>query len=184
MSYIVKSIPKKADGCGAPIAKQAMVTIIPVDVITAEPTRELGDPNLTGDYTLSADGKAINVYGTQKTIEVLSAMEGEVDGKGFKNGVKFDHPGDTAAIRGFVEKYANKGVVAIVTECDGAGKKQTVCGRVCNPLFLTVEPTLNGEATKRTLTFQQEQVDMFGPAYYSGKEVTVAENETYTNESA
>lgn len=184
MSYVVKSIPKKADGCGAPIAKQAMVTIIPVDVLSAEPTRVCGDPNMSGDFTFTADGKALNIYATQKTIEILSPMEGEVDAKGFKCGVKFDHPGDNATIRGFVEQYKNKGVIAVVTECSGSGKRQTVCGRICNPLSLLVEPTLNGESTKRTLTFQQEQVDEFGPGYYSGAEIPVAENETYETESA
>ena len=74
------------------------------------------------------------------------------------------------AVKNFLEVFKNKGVIAIVTECDGtASGRPQIIGRVCNPLRLSVETTMNNEATKRTLTWQQAINDKFLAGEYSGE---------------
>ena len=124
--------------------------------VASEPTREVGNCVVTGDLTLKTGAKAISIYATASTIQVTEELSGDPDAEGIKTGIVFDHPGNSVAIKNFIEIFKNRGVIAIVQECDGttAGRPQ-IMGRVCNPLRLSLETKMDAEATKRTLTSKQ-----------------------------
>ncbi|MBR4299859.1 MAG: hypothetical protein IKT59_09125 [Bacteroidales bacterium] len=175
MAYKKVSIPKNGDGAGSPAPKSSDIVIIDVEDIVTEPTRTLGDPNMTGNFELNESAEAVTIYGTPSTINLTEEYGGDPDARGVKQGVAFSHPGNSSEIKGFIEKYMNKGVVILVKECDGTAEgKVEAYGSKCNPLFLSVERTDSNEARKRTLTFKQELNDKFLPGTYSGEMPKVA----------
>lgn len=185
MAYVKVSIPKNSDGAGCAVAKSCDITIMDVADITAEPTREVGNTALVGDYTLSADAKAMTIYGTPTTISETEEYSGDLDARGVKQGVEFEHPGDSVAVKNFIEAYMNRGVVILVKECDGSAEGRVQAfGDKCNPLYMSVERTGNNEANKRKFTFKQELSGKFLPGDYSGKMPAVAGEAAATNETA
>lgn len=182
-NYKKISIPKNGDGAGCATAKFSEIIIIDVDDIKTEPTRTVGDTSMVGDYELVEGAKAVSIYATPSSIEYIEEPAGEADARGVKNGIAFEHPGNSKEIKGFNEAYMNRGVVAIVKECDGSatGRSQSF-GSKCNPLFLTTESTNNKEATKRKFTFKQEVTDKFLAGDYSGAEPPLADKPTTTGQ--
>ena len=179
MSYTKVSIPKSSANAGAPIPKDPTLILVDVDDVKTEPTRSAGDVNLEGDLELNTDAKAIGLYLTPSSIAITEEISGEDDGKGFIKGVEGSHPGDTADIRSFVEASANKGFIALVKDCDGTSAgRWTYVGSKCNPVQLSLETTLNNEATKRKLTFKQGMADSFMPGLYSGAIPEIADAST------
>lgn len=177
--YKKVSIPKAGDGAGSAAIKDPTIILIDVDDITAEPTREHGNVNLTGNVTLASGAEGIGIYATPSSIELTEEYSGEADARGIMQGVKFDHPGNSTSIKNFVEGCLNRGFVALVKECDGTSSGRThYVGSKCNPLFLTPETTNTKEATKRTLTFKQEIAGRYLPGEYNGTMPTLAEAET------
>ena len=183
--YKEVSIPKNGDGAGCPSPKSSDIILIDVDDIISEPTREIGNTTATGDITLAEGAKAVCIYGTPKSVTLTEEFSGEADAKGVKSGVEFEHPGNSKEIKNHVEAFMNKGVVALVKECNGtaAGRVQLI-GSKCNPLFLTVENTNTSEATKRKFTWKQELLDKFLPADYEGKMPELADAASAVSEGA
>lgn len=174
--YKKVSIPKAGDGAGCPVAKSSDIIIVDVDDIKTEPTREVGNPNMEGDLELAESATAIAIYGTPSTISDTEEYSGDPDARGVKLGVEFEHPGDSAAIKGFAEVFLNKGVVILLKECDGsANGKVKYLGSKCNPLFMTAERTGNNEANKRKFTFAQELPGKFLAGEYSGAMPPIAD---------
>ena len=183
--YTKVSIPKNGDGAGCPAAKSSEIIIIDVDDVKTEPTREVGNPAMTGDIELETSAKAVSIYGTPSTIEESEEYSGDADARGVKSGVAFEHPGNSAAVKGFTEAFMNKGVIILVKECDGtAGGRVQYFGIKCNPLFLSVERTGNNTANKRKFTFKQELPSKFLPGDYSGQIPEVAAAATTSSEGA
>lgn len=183
--YKKVSIPKSGDGAGCPVAKSSDVIIIDVEDIKTEPTRAVGDPTMTGDLELEEGAKAVAIYGTPSTITENEEYSGDPDARGVKQGFEFEHPGDSAAIKGFIEAFLNKGVVILSKECDGSSAGRVKCyGSKCNPLFLTPERTGNNEANKRRLTFAQELPGKFLAGEYSGAMPPIAEAAAAASEGA
>lgn len=183
--YTKVSIPKVGDGAGCPVAKSSEIIIIDVDDVKTEPTREVGNPAMTGDLELETSAKAISIYGTPTTIEESEEYSGDADARGVKSGVAFEHPGNSVAVKGFTEAFMNKGVIILVKECDGtAGGRVQYFGSKCNPLFLSVERTGNNTANKRKFTFKQELPSKFLPGDYSGQLPEVAAEATASSEGA
>lgn len=175
MSYTKVSIPKNGDGAGCPTAKASEIIIIDVADIKAEPTRTVGSPAMVGDFELNEGASAVSIYATPSSIDLPEEYSGEADARGVKQGVSFEHPGNSVEIKGFTEAYMNRGVIIHVKECDGSASGRTqVFGSKCNPLFMTVESTNNKDATKRKFTFKQEINDKFLPGDYSGAAVAIA----------
>ena len=174
--YTKVSIPKNGDGAGCPVPKSSNIIIIDVEDIKTEPTREVGNTALKGDLELETDAKAVAIYATPTTISETEEFSGDADARGVKQGLEFEHPGNSPAVKGFSEAFMNRGVVILVTDCDGtaAGRTQ-MFGRKCNPLFMSTERTGNNEANKRKFTFKQELNDKFLPGDYSGAMPAVAE---------
>ncbi len=183
--YTKVSIPKNGDGAGCAVSRSSDIIIVDVDDIKTEPTREVGNPAMKGDLELNEEAKAVVIYGTPTTIEETEEYSGDADARGVKQGVAFEHPGNSSAIKGFTEAFMNKGVVILVKECDGtANGKVQMFGRKCNPLFLSAERTGNNEANKRKFTFKQELNDKFLPGDYSGAMPAVADAAKAASETA
>lgn len=176
MAYVKSSIPRPGDGAGCAATRKSQIILVDVEDVETEPTREVGNCNVTGDLTLKAEAKAISIYATASSIQVTEELSGDPDAEGIKTGVVFDHPGNSVAIKNFIEVFKNRGVIAIVQECDGtdSGRPQ-IMGRVCNPLRLSLETKMDGEATKRALIWKQALPDKFLAGEYSGKMPAVAE---------
>ena len=171
--YTKVSIPKASAGAGAPLPKNPDIILIDVDDVTAEPTRSHGDTALSGDFTLKQGAKAVKIYATPTMIAPGFEVSGEADAKGFTKKLEFTHPGDDKAVNDFIEANVNKGLIALVGNCDNGTRK--VYGSKCNPLYLGVEPTLNNEATNHKMTLQQAMADAFLPGIYTGADVPVAD---------
>lgn len=167
--YKKVSISKNGDGAGCPVPKSSDIIIMDVEDVSMEPTRSVGNVALVGDYKMKEGAKAVTIYGTPSTIDLTEEYTGEADARGVKQGVSYEHPGNSAAVKNHIEAYLNKGVIILVKECDGsaAGRVQAF-GTKCNPLFLSVETTNNKESNKRKFTWKQELVDKFLPGDYKG----------------
>ena len=173
--YTKVSIPKAGDGAGSAAIKDPNIILVDVDDILTEPTRSHGDVALTGDITLKEGAKAIGIYATPSTIEMTEEYSGDPDARGVMQGVKFDHPGNSVAIKNFTEANLNRGFVALVKECDGTSTgRMHYVGSKCNPLSITPETTNTKDAQKRTFTFKQEIAGRFLPGEYSGAIPTLA----------
>lgn len=181
MTYVKVSIPKASAGAGAPLPKNPLITIIDVDDVESEPTRSHGNTAMTGNFTLKTGAKALNIYATPTTIAPGYEVSGDADAKGFIKRLEFTHPGDDKAVNDFLEAFANKGMIALVGNCSDGTKK--VYGSVCNPLYLSSEPTLNNEATNHRITLQQAMADAFLPGIYSGEAVAIAEDASESAET-
>ena len=169
MAYVKSSIPRPGDGAGCAATRKSQIILVDVEDVASEPAREVGNCVVTGNLTLKTGAKAISIYATASTIQVTEELSGDPDAEGIKTGIVFDHPGNSVAIKNFIEVFKNRGVIAIVQECDGttAGRPQ-IMGRVCNPLRLSLETKMDGEATKRTLTWKQALPDKFLAGEYAG----------------
>lgn len=174
--YTKVSIPKNGDGAGCPTPRKSRIILVDVDDVASEPTREVGNVVVQGNLTLNTGAKAVSIYGTSSTIELTEEFGGDPDAEGIRNGLIFEHPGNSVEIKNFLEVWKNKGVIAIVTECDGteSGRPQII-GRVCNPLRLSVETTNNNEATKRRFTWSQQINDKFLAGEYAGRLPEIAD---------
>lgn len=181
--YTKVSIPKNSDGAGCPTAKKSNVIVIDVDDIKTFPTREIGSPVYTADIELNEGATAVAIYGTPATIIASEEYSGDPDAKGVAQGLAFEHPGDSRAIRGFTEAFLNKGVVIIVQECDGTTGTAKVYGTDCNPLFLTPERTDSTEANKRNLAFAQAMPGQLLAADYEGALPALADNASSSSSS-
>lgn len=175
MTYVKVSIPKNSEGAGAATIKKPTVILIDVADVASEPARTLGSPNISGDITLETGAKAVGIYATPSSIEITRESSGDVDARSTIKGVAYDHPGDSDAIEGHLEAFLNKGVIALVTECDGsANGRVRLVGSVCNPLYLEPEYTNTNEATRNHFVWKQAQGDKFGVATYAGALPTLA----------
>ena len=126
---------------------------------------------------------AVAIYATPSSIDLSEEYSGDADARGVKQGVAFEHPGNSVEIKGFTEAFMNRGVVILVREGDGSTSGRTQAfGSKCNPLFMTVENTNNKDATKRKFTFKQELNDKFLPGDYVGADVPVANKAKASNQ--
>lgn len=175
--YTKVSIPKNSDGAGAATIKNPTVIIMDAEDILSEPTREVGNTEQVGNYVLKEGAKAVGVYATPSSIHPTEESQGEVDARSCLKGVEYDHPGDSVAIANHTEAFMNKGVVILVTECNGAaGGRVRSIGSKCNPLYLQPEYTNDNEATRRHFVWKQNQGDKFVIPTYAGTIPELAAN--------
>ena len=183
--YTKVSIPKNGDGAGCAVIKDPNIILIDVDDIVTEPTRSHGNVVMEGDFTLAENAKSIAVYATPTSIACGADQEGEVDAKGYKDKVEFEHPGDSDESENLAEAAANKGFVVLVKQCDGtANGKVKAYGRKCNPVFLSVETTDSKDGSKKKFSFTQNVADRFRPGVYSGTMPEVAAEPVRNGEGA
>ena len=143
--------------------------------IATEPARSVGNTELDGDLTLKESAKAVGIYATPSSIVITEEVSGEVDARSIIKGLEYVHPGDSVDIANHQEAFLNKGVVALVKECDGSSAGRTrLIGSKCNPLYLSPEYTNSNEATNRKFVWKQNQGDKFVVGTYSGAALTLA----------
>ena len=182
--YTQVSINKPFGGAGAAMPKDPTIIIVKASDIESEPTREVGSPNLVGNLTLKNGAKAVGVYATPTTISVTEPVSGDPDGRGITQGIEYEHPGNSAAIRGHKEAYLNEGVVILQKDCDGSGSgSYNYIGSKCNPLFLTSELTDNNTARKNKFTWAQGQPSPFCVGIYSGQIPVLADESDPNNDT-
>lgn len=167
--FTPQSIPKQGAGAACPLTTKPNIILVPVDLVETEPTRTVGDTDLTGDLALKTTEKAIGIYATPNTVEITEESEGDLDARGVKSGIAFEHPGNSKAIADFVEHYRNRGFIAMAIQSDGDKAVTKYLGSLDNPIYLNVETTNNKEANKRKLTLKQEQRQSRGISTYTGK---------------
>lgn len=172
--YTKVSIPRNEDG-GAPAIKSPTVILVDVNDIDSEPTRELGNTELTGDLTLKTGAKAVGIYATPSSITPTEEQSGEVDARGIIQGLEYVHPGNSVAIANHTEAFLNRPVVALVKECNGsAAGKTLLIGSKCNPLYLQPEYTNSKEASNRKFVWKQDMPGKFVIGTYSGASPALA----------
>lgn len=168
--YTKVSVPKNSDGAGAASIKDPTVILVDVEDIQAEPSRSVGNTELVGDITLKEGSKAVGIYATPSTISITEEVSGEVDSRSLIKGLEYVHPGDSVDIANHQEAFLNKGVVALVKECNGSEAGRTrLIGSKCNPLYLSPEYTNSSEATSRKFVWKQNQGDKFVVGTYMGE---------------
>ena len=173
--YTKVSIPKNSDGAGAAVIQDPTVILVDVEDIATEPARSVGNTELDGDLTLKESAKAVGIYATPSSIVITEEVSGEVDARSIIKGLEYVHPGDSVDIANHQEAFLNKGVVALVKECDGSSAGRTrLIGSKCNPLYLSPEYTNSNEATNRKFVWKQNQGDKFVVGTYSGAALTLA----------
>ena len=173
--YTKVSIPKNSDGAGAAVIKDPTVILVDVEDIATEPARSVGNTELDGDLTLKESAKAVGIYATPSSIVITEEVSGEVDARSIIKGLEYVHLGDSVDIANHQEAFLNKGVVALVKECDGSSAGRTrLIGSKCNPLYLSPEYTNSNEATNRKFVWKQNQGDKFVVGTYSGAALTLA----------
>lgn len=167
--YTKVSIPKNSDGAGAATIKDPTVILIDVEDIQTEPSRSVGNTQLEGELALKESAKGVGIYATPSSIVITEEASGEVDARCIIKGVEYVHPGDSIDIANHQEAFLNKGVIALVKECNGseAGRMRLV-GSKCNPLYLSPEYTNSSEATSRKFVWKQNQGDKFVVGTYTG----------------
>lgn len=167
MSYVVKSIGRPAGGAGNPSPKHPTILICDMDDVDTYPVRTVGVTTASEGFTLKTGKKLFGVYATPSSIEILQEAEGDADARGYKKGVKFEHPGSSTEIEDFIEYYSNKNLGVFVRNCNGENYRSI--GDPCNPLSMKVETTDTKDGTKVTITLQQEVRDEFRILTYTGK---------------
>ena len=168
MPYTKVSIPRNEDG-GAPTVKNATVILVDINDVASEPTRELGDTEVVGDLTLKTGAKAVGIYATPSSIVPTEETAGEVDARGFIQGLEYVHPGNSVAIANHTEAFLNRPVIGIVRECNGgASGKCLIIGSVCNPLYMQPEYTNSKDAANRKFVWKQDQPSKFVIGTYGG----------------
>ncbi len=167
MSYTKKSIGRITGGAGNPSPKHPTILVFEWEDVEKFPTREVGVTTYEDGFALKTGAKLQPVYATPASIEILQESEGDADARGYKKGVKFDHPGNSSDIEDFIEYNSNRNLGAIVQSCDG--KRVRIIGSPCNPLSLKAETSDNKDGTKTTMTMQQDVRDAFRVLTYTGE---------------
>ncbi len=167
MSYTRKTVGLPAAGAGNPSPKSPTIQIFEVGDIATYPTREVGVTTAAEGFAFITGKEPIAVYATPSTIEILQEAEGDADARGYKKGVKFDHPGNSTDIEDFIEYHSNKNLIAVVSNFSGT--KQRIIGSPDNPLSLKAENQDTKDGAKNTITLQQDIRDEFRILWYTGE---------------
>jgi len=119
-------------------------------------TQTLADLVTVPDNILLASGrKAFRLQCTLEKGAGTSDSQGEMDGMSFKNGLKFQIPGNKANSDGFARYAKNGSFYLIYFELDGSVR---LLGNPGYPAKMVSAPGTSGEATttmkQRTFTFQ------------------------------
>lgn len=173
MAYVIKSIGRPAGGAGNPTPKNPNVLLYDMDDVETYPTRTVGVTTASEGFKLKEGKKLFGLYLTPASIEIIQEAEGDADARGYKKGVKGEHPGNSVQSEDFIEYYSNKNIGAIVLNCND--KSARFVGDPCNPLSMKVETTESKEGTKKTITLQQDVRDEFRILTYTGELPEVTE---------
>lgn len=167
MAYVTKSIGRPAGGAGNPTPKNPNVLLFDMEDVETYPTRTVGVTTASAGFKLKEGKKMFGLYLTPGSIELIQEPEGDADARGYKKGVKGEHPGNSVQSEDFVEYYSNKNLGAFVRDCNDNSAR--LIGDPCNPLSMKVESTESKDGTKKTITLQQDVRDEFRILRYTGE---------------
>ncbi len=138
-------------------ASLAVIQTIP-QVTTADPTAAGTFASLVtvpSDIIMKSGKKMFELYLTDETGTVMDEVQGELDGKSFKNTLEFVHPGESEEIRGFAAWAKNSNLIFVVRTKEG---KRLLFGNDLSPAKLITAPGTLGKAPadrkQRTFTFK------------------------------
>lgn len=151
--YVKKNIIKPSGmSPGKGGDKKDKVTIIDLDDLLNEASRDDKGVLIAGSHTFKENAYGVQLYVTPGTHEGKVTSEGEIDSEGFMQEYKLEHPGSELDILEFVANWINKNVLIIDERCSDGAKYQF--GSSCAPLRLQLESTDNKEMNKSILTFK------------------------------
>ena len=153
MSYIKASVTRPAGNPGKGIKPRDLIVIYDVEDIAYFPERNDAGVVIEGSIVMKPGCYGVEIYMTPGTVEVTSASEGDPDAEGFTPSVKFNHPGNSQAIREFKANYTGRNLIVAVRHC--SGQPTDVVGSPCNPVRLTTSYTGNNEQNTNEMTLTQ-----------------------------
>lgn len=153
MSYVkvnvVKNTAKQSPGAGAD--KKHKVTLVDVDDLVSEASRDSKGIVIAGNHVFKANTYAIEIYGTSDSISGKSTTEGDIDAEGFLHEVMVSHPGSAKEIREFRANWINRNILAFIEHCSDGSVDQY--GSSCAPLRMKLEATDDKDMNKSVFTF-------------------------------
>lgn len=158
------------------------VAYVPLADIDTLPTVVQADPTATGsfadlvkvvgDIVLKTGKNLLSIYLTDETGQISDELQGELDGKSFKNMLEFLHPGDSDEIRGFTAYAKNSNFIFIVKTKEG---KNYLFGSALSPAKMVTAPGSTGKAPadRKGRTFSFKFDASYPTPTFTGK-VTIA----------
>jgi hypothetical protein len=148
--YVNVSVPRPANNSGRGQSIKSILYLFDAEDIAVMPSRDEKGVFVPGTIVMNPGKYAIGLYMTSDTVNITSPTEGETDNEGFMQGLVFQHPGNSLAIREFKANWLGRPIIAIVEHCDDGSKD--LFGNLCNPLKLAIvlnntKDALNNEFT-------------------------------------
>lgn len=150
--YVKKSVSRPEGNQGRSLMVRDAVDLIDVEDIKVFPQPDSNGVRIADDIILNDGAYAMSVYLTPGTAEVTEPSDGDPDQEGFTPQVKFNHPGNTLAVREFKHNCINKKFIVIVRHCDGSAD---LFGSPCNPARLQTSYTGNKDGNTNEITLAQ-----------------------------
>jgi len=150
--YVNVSVTKPAGTVGIGGDHKDKVVLFDWDDVTGGYTRDSKGIVITGPLTFSAGAYMIEVYATLHKIETSAKTSGDPDNKGIIQGVKFNHPGSTQAIREFRFNWMNKNIGIIDRKCSDS--TMDLYGSPCKPLQMNFDSKDTKDENSSEFTFE------------------------------
>jgi hypothetical protein len=164
--YIATNVAKPANSAGGGSPKNANVTIIAIKDIATLPARDSKGILIAGNIVLKAGAKAISVYMTASKIKAGYEADGDEDSQTFKHKFEGPHPGNSLAIKEFVQNWSGEPCIIIDSSCSDDFK--TIYGTRCAPLYLKPSGKDENDSREHMLVFEAFAKTTHLPAHYTG----------------
>lgn len=152
MTYVkidVNKPTKRSPGAGAD--KKDKITIIDIEDLVSEASRDSKGILITGNHSFKANTYAIVLYATSESIAGKSTSEGEIDAEGILQELVFAHPGSSKEIREFRTNLLNRNFLIFIEHCSDSSVDQF--GSSCAPMRMKFEHTDDKDQNKSVFTF-------------------------------
>lgn len=161
MNYIKVSVTKPGNIAGRGGRKLAKITFIDMDDVLYFPPPDSKGIVITDNIIFKANCYAITVYATPNSIKLKNASSGEIDAKGVKQTVIFNHPGSETEILEFRTAWLDRNILIVVEKCGVSAKD--LYGSPCNPLQFNFEHDDDNEKNVTAFTLESTNIgpDMF-----------------------
>ena len=165
--YIATNVAKPANSAGGGSPKNPNVTIIAIKDITIFPVRDSKGILISGNIVLKAGANAISVYMTSSKIKAGYEPDGDIeDSQTFKHKFEGPHPGNSLAIKEFVQNWSGEPCIIIDGSCSDDFK--TIYGTKCAPMYLKPSGKEENDSREHMLAFEQASKTTYLPAHYTG----------------
>jgi len=163
----------KATGVSSPgaAAPKNEIIIFEADGVIF-PNSDQGGVLIEGSFVLPSGDKMVTVYSTKSKTEASMETEGDEDSMSFKSMVKLQHPGNSKAVKEFIQFWTGKNVIVMHKAC--GENHYEVCGTPCAPLQLKAAKQDNNDGRFWTMSFEPFAKSGFVPKIYEGAVVIAA----------